>query len=170
MCIFIACLVVVMSDIEERSWEEIQQDVFEDIDVGIATLRMEGHGVLKFIRDASDSQNGLIWALHMIFMDPDDLHILHDAFRNFKENEGYDPTPEDVLQIATDEVAIYTRDRIITDWLGDDGEVEFDNESKKRILGNLYMRSLITYFANESKKDFDILEGRGIDPRRSLRL
>lgn len=159
-----------MSDIEERSWEEIQQDVFEDIDIGIATLRMKGNGVLKFIKDASDSQNGLIWALHMIFMDPGDLHILHDAFRHFKEYEGFDPTPEDVLQIATDEVAKYTRDHIITDWLGTDGEVEFDNESKKRILDNLYMRSLITYFANESKKDFDIMEGRGIDPRRNLRL
>ena len=159
-----------MSDIEERSWEEIQQDVFEDIDIGIANLRMKGHGVLKFIRDASDSQNGLIWALHFIFIDPKKLYILHDAFRFFKENEGFDPTPEDVLQIATDEVAKYTRDRIITDWLGTGGEVEFDNESKKRILDNLYMRSLITYFANESKKDFDIMEGRGIDPNRNLRL
>lgn len=156
-----------MSDLD-RTWEEIQQDVFEDIDVGIATLRMKGHGVLRFIRDSSDTDNGLIWALHYIFMDPDSLFILYDAFRRFKL-DGKDLTPEAVLQIATGQVAYYMRDHIVTDWLGDDAEVEFDNESKKRILDNLYMRSLITYFASESKKEFDKIE-RGTDPRRTLRL
>jgi hypothetical protein len=146
-----------MSDIDiDRTWEEIQEDVFKDIDVGIATLRMEGPSVFTFIKDSSDTENGLIAALHYIFVDPDSL-ILHDAFRRLKW-DGEELTPEAVLQIATSKVAYYTRDAVVKDWLGDDAEVEFDDQSKKYILGSLYMRSLITHLASESKKEFDKIE------------
>ena len=150
-----------MSDIDiDRTWEDIQEDVFNDIDVGIATLRMNGPSgprVLTFIKDSPDAENGLIAALHLIFVDPDSLFILHDAFRRLKL-DGEDLTPEAVLQIATSKVAYYTRDAVVTDWLGDTDEVDFDNESKKYILGSLYMRSLITYLASESKKEFYKIE------------
>lgn len=138
------------------SYEELKGKVFEVIDSGIAILEGIDSDAISYIRDNYNKpgSNGLIFALGVVFVDSEGLHLLHTAFENVKEVDGKDLTKVNARERAMLLVAYYTRDAVVTDWLGDGSEKNFDNETMLHIKENAFLKQLICGFADQSRTAF----------------
>ena len=134
------------------SYEDLQRNVIEVIDKGIAILKIHSDP-LSYIRDNYNNHgsNGLIFALGVVFVDSDHLHT---AFQNVKDVDGKNLTKVNARERAMLLVAYYTRDAVVTDWLGDDSEKEFDEATMLHITGDAFLTQLIYEFADQSRTAF----------------